>query len=191
MRNYNPVLILLFSLALSGCDMLYGVLHKPGGEERKILGSVVFNEYNPKVEELQKQLKLLGYNIGRADGKFGSGTREAVAKFQADEGLDVTRFVDKLTWEHLQTYMTGPFIHKGQLNVKNVQLALRKAGYDPGKIDGLIGAGTHAVIKSFQRGHKLTADGLLGLKTMKALLPFAPANQASEGTNSLRNSKED
>jgi peptidoglycan hydrolase-like protein with peptidoglycan-binding domain len=151
--------------------MLYGVLHKPGGEERKNLGAVVFNEYNPKVEELQKQLKLLGYNIGRADGKFGSGTREAVAKFQAEEGLEVTRFMDQATWEHLQTYVTGPFIHKEQVNVKNVQLALRKAGYNPGKVDGQMGTGTRNAIKSFQKDNGLAPDGRLGLKTMKALLP--------------------
>jgi len=185
MKNYISVCIVLLSLTLGGCDMLYGVLHKPGGEERKILGAVVFNEYSPKVEEIQKQLKLLGYNIGRADGKFGPGTREAVAKFQADEGLEATRFVDQPTWDHLQAYLTGPFFNKGQLHVKSVQLALRKAGYDPGKLDGLMGAGTRGAIKAFQKGHGLAPDRLLGLKTIKALLPYAPSDSAPAPVSSL------
>jgi peptidoglycan hydrolase-like protein with peptidoglycan-binding domain len=183
MGNHISVLILLLSLSLGGCDRIYGVLHKPGGEERQILGAVVFNEYSPKVEELQKLLKLLGYNIGRADGKFGSGTREAVAKFQADEGLEATRFVDKLTWEHLQSYQSGPFFHKGQIHFKSVQQALRKAGYDPGKMDGMMGRGTRDAIIAFQKNKGLDPDGHLGLKTMKALVPYAPSRAPSATVN--------
>ncbi|MBF0485795.1 MAG: peptidoglycan-binding protein [Candidatus Omnitrophica bacterium] len=164
------ILSLLMILFLAtGCDMLYSVLHKPGGEERKNLGEVVFNQYNPKVEELQQVLKIFGYNIGRADGKFGAGTRDAVARFQAEEDLTVTRFVDKATWERIEFYRQGPFFHKGHLDGRAVQKALKKAGYDPGKIDGQLGGNTREAIKSFQQDHSLSPDGQMGLKTLKAL----------------------
>ena len=174
MKKYIIGLALLALFTASGCDRIYGFLHKPGGEERQVLGDYAFNVFSPKVEELQKLLKALGYNIGRTDGKFGAGTREAVAQFQSDEELTVTRFVDKVTWARLQSYAQSPLIHNGQINLKNVQLALRKAGYDPGKIDGMTGKQTHEAVKAFQQALGLTPDGHVGLKTMKALMNYLP-----------------
>jgi peptidoglycan hydrolase-like protein with peptidoglycan-binding domain len=162
-------LILVFCC---GCDRIYGLLHKPGGEELAILGTVVFNEYNPKVEELQKIFKLFGYTLGRPDGKFGASTREAVARFQAEEGLPVTRFVDKATWERIQEYVQSPLIHKFEINVKSLQLGLRKAGFFSGKVDGRMGPQTREAVMAFQQANNLTADGLIGLRTIKAVLPY-------------------
>ncbi|NTV30308.1 MAG: peptidoglycan-binding protein [Candidatus Omnitrophica bacterium] len=173
-RIFVGILMAAVLLTASGCDRIYGLLHKPGGEEREVLGNYTFNLYSPKVEELQKLLKLLGYNIGRADGRFGPGTREAVAKFQAEEGLEVTRFVDKATWAHLQAYASSPFVHNGQLSGKAIQLALRKAGFDPGKADGQMGKNTRDAVKAFQLAQGLDPDGHVGLRTIKALWEYLP-----------------
>jgi peptidoglycan hydrolase-like protein with peptidoglycan-binding domain len=164
-------LVILLPL-FCGCDRLYGVLHKPGGEERAILGEVVFNEYNAKVELVQKYLRILGYPIGKPDGKFGAGSRDAVAKFQEDEGLEVTRFVDKAAWGRLQYYMQSPLVEKGALSGRGVQQALVKAGYDPGKIDGQLGGKSKSALRAFQKDHGLSPDGLIGLKTFQALLKY-------------------
>ena len=164
--------LIIFLPALTGCDRIYGFLHKPGGEERAILGSVQFNEYNAKVEVVQKYLRILGYHIGRPDGKFGAGSREAVAKFQADEGLEVTRFVDKATWARMQYYVQSPLVKNDMLSAHAVQKALVKAGYDPGKLDGQMGPQTKAALRKFQKANGLTADGMAGLKTITALLSY-------------------
>jgi len=164
-------LIILFPL-LVGCDRIYGFLHKPGGEERTILGDVQFNVYNPKVEQVQKYLRILGYHIGRPDGKFGAGTREAVAKLQADEGIEVTRFVDKATWAKIQYYIQSPLVKNDMLSAQAVQRALVKAGYDPGKIDGQLGPQTKTALRQFQKASGLNADGMIGLKTIRALLQY-------------------
>ncbi len=70
----------------------------------------------------------------------------------------------------------------GQANVKGIQKALQKLGYDPGKIDGLMGPNTTAAIKKFQQHNGLAADGILGPKTQgalaKALQGGAPAGGA-------------
>ena len=155
-----------------GCDRIYGLLHKPGGEERAILGAVQFNEYNPKVEVVQKYLRILGYHVGRPDGKFGAGTRGAVAKFQEDEGIDVTRFVDKATWARIQYYIQSPLVKHDMLSGHAVQKALVKAGYDPGKLDGQLGPQTKAALRQFQKAQGLEADGMIGLKTFRALLQY-------------------
>lgn len=41
------------------------------------------------VEELQKNLKKLGYDVGKIDGMIGEQTKKAIEKFQQDEGLEV------------------------------------------------------------------------------------------------------
>jgi peptidoglycan hydrolase-like protein with peptidoglycan-binding domain len=172
MRIRSLFFLIIFLPALMGCDRIYGLLHKPGGEERVILGDVQFNEYNLKVELVQKYLRILGYHIGRPDGKFGAGTRDAVAKFQADEGIEVTRFVDKATWAKMQYYIQSPIVKKDMLDGRAVQKALVKAGYDPGKLDGQFGPQTKSALRKFQGAQGLNADGLVGLKTIRALLEY-------------------
>jgi hypothetical protein len=181
---YNPMrlsllfFLLIFLPGVAGCDRLYGVLHPPAAQERQVLGAVVFNEYNVRVEQLQKYLKLLGYKIGRPDGKFGQGSRDAVAKFQEDEGLKVTRLVDKPTWERIQYYVQSPLVKKDMLSGLAVQKALRKAGYDPGTLDGQMGPRAKSALQQFQKDNGLTPDGLVGLKTFRALLEHIRKNRA-------------
>lgn len=52
---------------------------------------------------------------------------------------------------------------------KDVQQALKNAGYYDGKVDGIKGKGTVKAIKEFQKANGLTADGVVGRKTWNAL----------------------
>ncbi|HEX4485306.1 MAG TPA: peptidoglycan-binding domain-containing protein, partial [Terriglobales bacterium] len=45
---------------------------------------------DPTVEATQERLAQLGYYNGAVDGIFGPTTRDAVAKYQIDNQLDVT-----------------------------------------------------------------------------------------------------
>jgi hypothetical protein len=53
--------------------------------------------------------------------------------------------------------------------VKRLQRALKRLGYSVGTVDGDYGTSTQAAVKSFQQTSKLTADGVLGPKTLQAL----------------------
>jgi peptidoglycan hydrolase-like protein with peptidoglycan-binding domain len=53
--------------------------------------------------------------------------------------------------------------------VAGIQKALQKLGFDPGKIDGIMGPHTQAAIKQFQQANGLAADGIVGPKTQAAL----------------------
>ena len=44
--------------------------------------------------------------------------------------------------------------------IRQVQMALRDAGHDPGRIDGVIGHQTQSALKSYQRANKLAEGGL-------------------------------
>ena len=51
----------------------------------------------------------------------------------------------------------------------DLQAALKRAGYDPGALDGKLGKKTRSAVKAFQKKNGLTADGVVGEKTWAAL----------------------
>ncbi len=57
---------------------------------------------------------------------------------------------------------------KGE-DVKKIQTKLKDAGYYNGKIDGIFGNVTKEALIKFQKSKGLTADGIAGSKTLKAL----------------------
>lgn len=63
--------------------------------------------------------------------------------------------------------LTDPFM-KGE-NVKRVQRALKKLGFDPGPVDGAYGPKTTTAVYAFQITKGLTPDGELGPLTARSL----------------------
>lgn len=68
-----------------------GVYRTPSGFELRANG-------------LQQALKNAGYYQGSVDGKIGSGTVDAIRRFQADNGLAVDGVCGRKTWSKLQVY---------------------------------------------------------------------------------------
>ncbi|MFA5088621.1 MAG: peptidoglycan-binding protein [Candidatus Omnitrophota bacterium] len=165
----------LFSVfLLTGCDALYRLLQKEGAEEKDLIGEVDPFTSNPKVEEVQKLLKLYGYKVGVADGRLGHNTRYAIEEFQKDNNLKITRFIDAGTWESLNIFRESQLVVNGEINLIIVQTALKNAGFSPGKIDGKSGAQTEKAVKRFQEAMGLKADGRVGFKTLRELKDFLP-----------------
>jgi len=61
---------------------------------------------------------------------------------------------------------------KSRPSVKQIQLALRNAGYSPGPIDGRMGKQTRSAIRQFQSAHNLAVDGKVGKKTWAVLKDY-------------------
>ena len=156
----------------SGCDILYRALDKEGAEEKQLVGEIIPYEANPVVEEAQSLLYLYGYNSGKVDGMLGLRTRNALEKFQNDNGLKPSRSLDKATWERLNVFKGNKLIIERDLNVLLVQKLLKAAGLDPGDIDGKMGAKTKAAVLNFQEAHGLKADGKIGYQTLTKLAGF-------------------
>jgi len=57
-------------------------------------------------------------------------------------------------------------------NVELLQLALTRAGYNPGGIDGVFGALTQAALIRYQRDYGLTPDGIAGPQTWARIRPY-------------------
>lgn len=56
--------------------------------------------------------------------------------------------------------------------VKNIQTALKNAGYNPGVIDGKKGKQTKDAIKAFQKANNLAVDGKVGKGTWALLKKY-------------------
>lgn len=57
-------------------------------------------------------------------------------------------------------------------DVQLLQLALRRAGYYNGAVDGAFGGGTQRAVQLFQKNYRLTQDGVVGPKTWTPLLVY-------------------
>jgi murein L,D-transpeptidase YcbB/YkuD len=53
--------------------------------------------------------------------------------------------------------------------IREIQRALRRAGFNPGEIDGVMRAQTMRAVKGYQQAQGLPVDGFLNLDTVKAL----------------------
>ncbi len=165
----KPIACLYFLFSCLGCDRLYRFLDKEGAQEKELIGQALPYEHNPAVEEIQRLLKIYGYYSGLPDGAIGAKTRGAIIRFQQENGLKETRYVDDATWSKLKVFRENQLIVKGNLNIKLVQKLLKKAGFNPGSIDGSVGKNTIIAVKQFQKVHGLMADGKIGYKTLEQL----------------------
>ncbi len=69
--------------------------------------------------------------------------------------------------------------------MRDIQQALKNAGYYNGKVDGVKGKGTRRAIKDFQKANGLKADGVVGSRTWDLLsvhLNAAPVTAAPVST---------
>ncbi len=58
------------------------------------------------------------------------------------------------------------------LSIRQIQTALKNAGFYKGPIDGKLGTQTKSAIKKFQKAQGLKADGVVGKKTASALSKY-------------------
>lgn len=54
-------------------------------------------------------------------------------------------------------------------DIKNIQLALKEAGYKPGRVDGIYGPETTAAVRKFQNDRNLKGNGKINARTLGAL----------------------
>jgi len=160
------------SQSFFGCDFIYGIIQKEAAEEKALIGEIIPFMHNEKVEQTQKFLKVNGYPCGKIDGKMGSKARDAIARFQEDKGLKVSRYVDQATWKELNFFSDLGLILDGEVNVAFVQEILAREGFNPGKIDGKVGPKTIAAIKELQKINGLNPDGKIGPRTLSVFVDY-------------------
>ncbi len=61
---------------------------------------------------------------------------------------------------------------KASPQAMRIQRALKKAGFNPGPVDGISGKKTRAAVRAFQKANGLKADGIARKMTLAKLKPF-------------------
>jgi hypothetical protein len=122
----------------------------------------------PDVSAIQYLLNFHGQSL-TPDGVFGNQTQVAVKSFQTQSGLAVDGIVGPQTWQAL---IQGAQVSQGSNSdaVSAAQLLLRDVyGYSL-TVDGAYGPKTSNAVKNFQSNNSLSADGIVGTDTWKALI---------------------
>jgi hypothetical protein len=133
----------------------------------------------PAVEDIQRRLRLLGYDLGPTgiDGVFFGRTSDAVRTFRTDHQLEARSVVDGQTWAALvdatfilgdrMLYLKTPHFHGQDVHV--MQEALNALGFTCGSADGIFGAFSERAVREFQRNAGLVPDGIAGAETVRSL----------------------
>jgi peptidoglycan hydrolase-like protein with peptidoglycan-binding domain len=74
----------------------------PKVSKKKVIAEV---KSRPNAKQIQIALANAGYNPGRADGKMGRQTRDAIKAFQRANNLPADGKVGKKTWSLLKKYL--------------------------------------------------------------------------------------
>jgi hypothetical protein len=105
------------------------------------------------------------------------GLRNQVAALESqlrakDEGMSSSREPLVKSSEEVSVGMNQIGELKQHPNVKQIQVALKNAGYYQGSVDGVMGKGTRQAIRAFQTANDLSADGKVGKKTWMVLKDY-------------------
>lgn len=160
-------------------------------------GSLTIGSTGQEVANVQQALKDLHYYSGPVDGLFSEDTAAAVKAFQKNNNLTADGVVGAYTmlklmtgipwaeeFDHETLTTTYPLpapaavgqtqngsYYKGASGtvIKTYQQKLKDLEYYEGDIDGDFDAEFEAAVKLFQSRNGLTADGILGQKTIDAM----------------------
>ena len=110
-----------------------------------------------EVKYLQMNLNGLGYKGVSIDGIYGTGTADAVRRFQTAYGLSADGIAGPDTLNRMDSIIRG------------LQSNLNKLGYNVGSIDGVFGNSTKNAVIAFQKDNGLVADGIPGKNTFSKI----------------------
>ena len=139
------LILFVFLITLTGCAT--------GGKQKDL-----------ELQGLKNQISVLEAQIQSKDEEINS-LREASTKAPApaEEKTEATKKTGKKR-------LIGEV--KSHPNVKQIQIALKNAGYNLGSLDGRMGKQTKEGIKAFQKANNLREDGKVGRKTWDLLKEY-------------------
>ncbi|MDD5679822.1 MAG: peptidoglycan-binding domain-containing protein [Candidatus Omnitrophica bacterium] len=115
---------------------------------KKESAKVQVQQLQSQVSDLEMQLKQRDEEIQGLEGELSKADSAKVTQSQASVG------------------------EAGKASSKQIQTALKNAGFYEGPVDGKIGKNTKKAIRAFQEANGLTADGVVGNKTWSKLKAY-------------------
>lgn len=115
-----------------------------------------------ELQGLRNQVSVLETQVQSKDEEINSLKQSLDKAMQEKESAVVTKTVKKRIIGEV----------KSRPNVKQIQIALFNAGYNPGGMDGKMGRQTREAIREFQKANNLHVDGKVGRVTWQLLSPY-------------------
>jgi murein L,D-transpeptidase YcbB/YkuD len=151
----NILILLIFAFIISGCATT---------KDLQLLKDKI-NSLESEVKHRQDSEALLKANQGQLEGAL---------KKQLEANLLLRQQINEAK-EKAEAISKKMDDDKSKLSMpsgKDIQMALKKAGFYKGVIDGSIGSETKDAIKKFQEANSLVSDGVVGSRTWSLLVPF-------------------
>ncbi|WP_281882965.1 S41 family peptidase [Paenibacillus sp. YYML68] len=158
-----PVHVLINKGSASASEILAGALHDSAGS--KLIGETTFGKGTVQVTFEQEM-------------GDGSNIKMTVYKWLTPDGtwIHKTGIAPDLAVEQPAYFKAAPLSKKQTLkpdmnseDVKNLQIMLKGAGYDPGREDGYYNDQTAQAVKSFQRANSVPVTGEVDEETATKL----------------------
>lgn len=127
-----------------------------------LMGCTTIRKKNLEQQGLRNQIQALEVQLREKDQQL-LNLRETLAK-EVQEKEELSKKVAATT------KVMGEV--KSRPNVRQIQIALKNAGYNPGTIDGKMGKNTREAIKAFQKAKGLAVDGRVGKLTWSLLRDY-------------------
>jgi len=137
--------IILSAFIVSGC----------GTSQKKV---------QSEMSGIKTRVETLESRVESVESKQAEVERAAAEQAMAVDSLKTSSFSQESTNFTVKDRDVGR-----SARTKDIQQALKNAGYYDGKIDGVKGKGTRKAIKDFQRANGLKADGVVGPRTWELL----------------------
>ena len=139
-----------------------------------LLGGCASMRTRSELERLQSQVGLLDERITQLERTTVSGagiSSEPMAAPAAEGGTTVGETRSRIS----SGRKSGGAVASSSLKpaTREIQQALKNAGFYQGNVDGHTGPMTREAVKEFQRVHGLTDDGVVGRQTWTKLKAYA------------------
>ena len=100
--------------------------------------------------------------------------------------LLIVIFTFLLLFENSSVDALSKYGSRGE-EVRQIQTKLKRWGYYTGSVDGIFGSQTLSAVKYFQRKNGLTADGIAGPATLRAMGIFNSSNSSNSSSSNSSN----
>ena len=135
---------------------------------------------------VQSQVGLLDERVTQLERASGMGMSAAPSSEPMFDGAAAGGGTSRTRRD---TASAGPGPTSIKPSTREIQQALKNAGFFQGSVDGKMGPVTREAIKEFQRVHGLTDDGVAGRKTWAKLKAYADLSASAGEVNAAESLK--
>jgi lipid-binding SYLF domain-containing protein/peptidoglycan hydrolase-like protein with peptidoglycan-binding domain len=150
-----------------------------------------------EIRNAQQALKDKGMYTGPMDGAMSADTQKALRDYQQKNNLKVTGTLNRETMSSLGVAPTGAATpekkgstqgkktssYSSKDEIRRTQEALKKDGFNPGPIDGVMGPMTVMALRSYQSHNGLKASGYIDQDTESSLLGASSSPVGGNASN--------